>query len=206
LLKQSVNISNLFISGGRLVGAKGRHPLANRSYRANRTDLAKGLPLAVIVDGKSASAAEIVAATLQDRGRAVVVGTTTYGKGTVQTINRLPNDGEITLTWSRLLLPSGYYFHKLGVYPVLCTSGTKGLMKDLIEKTVTHGDEFTDTISEWRSVGFYDKARRQELRAKCPAEERNGDVELKIASKLIKDAFLYESLLTLDHQGQALLR
>ncbi len=205
LLKQSVRITDLFISGGRLVGAKGRHPLANRSYRANSTDIIHGLPLVVVIDGKSASAAEIVAATLQDRGRAVVIGTNSYGKGTVQTINRLPNGGEMTLTWSKLSLPSGSFFHKLGVYPVICTSGAKSQTKGLIENTVTRGDEFAAVINEWRSVGYENLERRQELRGKCPAEKRSGDMELKLATRLIENGLLYETLLILDQQGQALL-
>ncbi|MCW9045423.1 MAG: S41 family peptidase [Alphaproteobacteria bacterium] len=206
LLKQSVNISDLFIAGGRLVGATGRHPLANKSYRANNIDLTKGLPLVVIVDGKSASASEIVAATLQDRGRAVVIGTTSYGKGTVQTVSRLPNGGELTLTWSRLQLPSGYFFHKLGVYPALCTSGQNIQAQDLIEKSITNGDNFASTITEWRSVGLKDFDQRKKLRGKCPAEQRMGSMEVNIATKLIEDSILYESLLSLDHHGQALLR
>ena len=74
------------------------------------------------MNGGSASAAEIVAAALQDRGRAVVVGTTSYGKGTVQTVVRLPNEGELILTWSRLQAPSGYTWNELGVMPNICTA------------------------------------------------------------------------------------
>ena len=74
------------------------------------------------MNGGSASAAEIVAAALQDRGRAVVVGTTSYGKGTVQTVVRLANEGELILTWSRLQAPSGYTWNELGVLPNICTS------------------------------------------------------------------------------------
>ena len=76
----------------------------------------------MLVNGGSASAAEIVAAALQDRGRAAVVGTTSYGKGTVQTVIRLPNEGELILTWSRLLAPSGYSWNEQGVMPNICTA------------------------------------------------------------------------------------
>ena len=78
--------------------------------------------MVVLMNGGSASAAEIVAAALQDRGRAVVVGTTSYGKGTVQTVVRLANEGELILTWSRLLAPSGYTWNELGVLPNICTA------------------------------------------------------------------------------------
>ena len=76
----------------------------------------------MLVNGNSASAAEIVAAALQDRGRAAVVGTTSYGKGTVQTVIRLPNEGELILTWSRLMAPSGYTWNEQGVMPNICTA------------------------------------------------------------------------------------
>ena len=77
------------------------------------------MPIVVLMNGGSASAAEIVAAALQDRGRAVVVGSTSYGKGTVQTVVRLANEGELILTWSRLNAPSGYTWNELGVLPLI---------------------------------------------------------------------------------------
>ena len=98
-----------------------------QSYQATQTDvpggdILKGVPILVLVDGKTASAAEIVAAALQADDRAVVVGTTSYGKGTVQTVVAMPNGGELTLTWSRFYTPSGYALHGLGVMPTVCTA------------------------------------------------------------------------------------
>lgn len=122
LLDQAVEVSDLFINDGPIVSTRGRHPESRQFYNARHGDIAAGLPLVVLVDGRSASSAEIVSAALQDRGRAVVVGTTSYGKGTVQTVVRLPNDGEMTLTWSRFHSPSGYALHGLGVMPSLCTT------------------------------------------------------------------------------------
>lgn len=122
LLDQAVAVSDLFIDQGAIVSTHGRHPESRQFYNARHGDIAAGLPMVVLVDGHSASSAEIVSAALQDRGRAVVVGTTSYGKGTVQTVVRLPNDGEITLTWSRFHSPSGYALHGLGVMPSLCTT------------------------------------------------------------------------------------
>lgn len=122
LLDQAVAVSDLFLTEGPIVSTRGRHPESRQAYTARQEDIANGLPLVVLVDGRSASSAEIVTAALQDRGRAVVVGTTSYGKGTVQTVVRLPNDGELTLTWSRFHSPSGYALHGLGVMPALCTA------------------------------------------------------------------------------------
>ncbi|SOD89767.1 carboxyl-terminal processing protease [Caenispirillum bisanense] len=122
LLDQAVAVSDLFLTDGPIVSTRGRHPESRQAYAAREDDVAAGLPVVVLVDGRSASSAEIVTAALQDRGRAVVVGTTSYGKGTVQTVVRLPNDGELTLTWSRFHSPSGYALHGLGVMPALCTA------------------------------------------------------------------------------------
>ena len=76
----------------------------------------------MLINGGSASASEIVAAALQDAGRAVVIGSSSYGKGTVQTVLRLPNNGELILTWARLVAPSGYPLQPHGVVPTVCTA------------------------------------------------------------------------------------
>ena len=123
LLKQSIKVADLLLTQGKIISTRGRHADSIHNYEAGGHDLAFGLPVLVLVDGKSASAAEIVAAALQDRDRAVVIGTSSFGKGSVQTVIRLPNDGEITLTWSKLVAPSGYLLHGLGVRPAICTSG-----------------------------------------------------------------------------------
>ena len=78
--------------------------------------------MVVLINGGSASAAEIVAAALQDAGRAVVIGSSSYGKGSVQTVLRLPNNGELILTWARLMAPSGYPLNRHGVIPTICTA------------------------------------------------------------------------------------
>ena len=78
--------------------------------------------MVVLINGGSASASEIVAAALQDAGRAVVIGSSSYGKGSVQTVLRLPNNGELILTWARLMAPSGYPLHRHGVIPTVCTA------------------------------------------------------------------------------------
>ena len=121
LLDQAQSVSEVFIGDGVIFSTQGRHPDSQRTYKSGSRKTAE-LPIVVLVNGNSASAAEIVAAALQDRGRAAIVGTTSYGKGTVQTVVRLPNEGELVLTWSRLLAPSGYTWNELGVMPNICTA------------------------------------------------------------------------------------
>ncbi|MEK7245709.1 MAG: S41 family peptidase, partial [Pseudomonadota bacterium] len=93
ILKQATRVADLFLAHGRMISTDGRHPDSVQIHEASGEDIADGRPIVVLMDGKSASAAEIVASALQDRDRALVVGTSSYGKGTVQTVIRLPNEG-----------------------------------------------------------------------------------------------------------------
>ncbi len=123
ILSQAVAVADIFLDGGDIVGTAGRHPEANRRYSATDTDLAQGRPIVVMVDGRTASAAEILAAALAERGRAAVLGTGTQGKGLVQILLPLPNGGELQLSWSRIIMPSGWPLQGAGLLPALCTSG-----------------------------------------------------------------------------------
>lgn len=131
LLHQAVDAAGLFL-GQRLVAiTSGRDPSANRILQSESADLSNGLPIVVVVDGRSASAAEILAAALADDGRAVVVGSTTLGKGLIQTVTTLPDGGELFVTWSRVLAPLGWPIQGLGVMPQVCTSlGAEALARE----------------------------------------------------------------------------
>jgi len=191
LLKQSVKVADLLLSQGHIVATKGRHPDSVNHYEAGGRDLAGGIPVVVLVDGKSASAAEIVAAALQDRGRAVVVGTSSYGKGTVQTVIRLPNDGEITLTWSRLIPPSGYTLHGLGLHPTICTSGRSGTVDTLVKSVLADRLAVQRTFEAWRTPGIQEEGRRKDLRNTCPSKRLKTDLEVRLAKHLLADTALY---------------
>lgn len=122
LLDQAIGVASAFLGDGVVVRTAGRHPDAARTYLSGGPDLAGGAPLVVLVDGRTASAAEIVAAALADRGRGVVVGSATTGKGLIQAVVPLPNGGDLLVTWSRVLAPRGWPLQGLGVIPALCTS------------------------------------------------------------------------------------
>lgn len=201
LLKQAVRVADIFLSQGRIVATRGRHPDSSRHFDAHEGDLVNGLPIVVLVNGRSASAAEIVAAALQDHNRAVVVGTGSFGKGTIQSVMPLPNEGEITLTWSRFLTPSGYVLHGLGVLPSVCTSGQAGKAKDgtavtLVEKALVDEGKSTLTAEAWRLVAHNDAAERRHLRKNCPAQNTKNPLDSDVAELLIKDQRLYEKLRT----------
>ncbi|MGB0682017.1 MAG: S41 family peptidase [Magnetovibrionaceae bacterium] len=191
LLRQSVKIADLFLKRGPIVSTQGRHRDSLQFYEAGGRDLAAGKPMVVLVDGRTASAAEVVAAALQDRGRAAVIGTTSFGKGTVQTVSRLPNNGELTLTWSRLVAPSGYIIHGLGVVPKVCLSGKEPLRQAQLFKAVQR-DQRPDS---WRLTGFSDPSGRRLVRDSCPPEDRNQTEDWQTAIDLIRNPGLYERAL-----------
>ena len=199
LLKQSIKLADLFLTQGEIVRTRGRHPESMQYYEATGGDMTFGLPIVVLVDGRSASAAEISAAALQDRGRAIVIGTNSYGKGTVQTVIRLPNDGEITLTWSRFVTPSGYTLHKLGVPPTVCTSHLAEGGPDPLLTVFEEKKRSTSLWLDWHSTDVTNPAELRRLRDACPAERREGNVESALARRLIVDKVLYDDVLDLAH-------
>ena len=124
LLDQSVRVSGLFLDGGEVVSTRSRDPRDTARYNAKRGDALKGVPVVVLINGASASAAEIVAGALQDRERAVVVGMTSFGKGSVQSVIPLSGgrDGALRLTTARYYTPSGKSIQGLGVDPDIAIS------------------------------------------------------------------------------------
>jgi len=117
LLSQAVKISDFFLHDGEIVSTKGRKIRENKKYFAKKGDKINGKPLIVLINNGSASAAEIVAGALQDQKRAILLGETTYGKGSVQSIIPLRNSGAIRLTVSKYYLPSGKSISEVGVVP-----------------------------------------------------------------------------------------
>jgi len=201
LLDQAVQAADLFIADGPIVWTKGRHPLASQSYEARRGDIGEDLPVVVLVDGRSASAAEILAGALEDAGRAVVIGTNSYGKGTVQTVIRLPNDGEMTLTWSRFYTPSGYALHGLGVLPTICTFdsaiGADTVVDGLVHATVPA--PVTARMAQWRTAKLEDTDLRKQLRSSCPAARHaDSPVEMQVAERLLGDHAVFGQALALS--------
>lgn len=122
LLDQAIAVSDLFLTHGRIISTKGRHPDSNQLFDASPGEVLPGVPMVVVVNGRSASAAEIVAVALRDSGRAAIVGSTTYGKGSVQTIIRLPNQAELNITWAHIFAPSGQTLDTQGIVPAICTN------------------------------------------------------------------------------------
>ena len=117
LLSQAVIISDFFLNDGEIVSTRGRKKRENRKFFAKKGDKIDGKPLIVLINNGSASASEIVAGALQDQKRAILLGETTFGKGSVQSIIPLKNRGAIRLTISKYYLPSGKSISDVGVVP-----------------------------------------------------------------------------------------
>ncbi len=191
LLRQAVTATDLILDTGIVATTAGRDPNATREWAAGARDMINGAPVVVLVDGRSASAAEIMAAALADQGRAVVVGSSTLGKGLVQTIATLPNGGELFVTWSRVLAPLGWPIQGLGVLPQVCTSqGQDATMQQLT--SLDHGKQRLAN-----ALARHDAARAPlpnaeivALRNACPAAEGR-DIDLLAARYLLDHPAAY---------------
>jgi len=117
LLTQAIKISDFFLDDGEIVSTKGRKIRENRKFFAKKGDKINGKPLVVLINNGSASASEIVAGALQDQKRAILLGESTFGKGSVQSIIPLKNRGAIRLTVSKYYLPSGKSISEIGIVP-----------------------------------------------------------------------------------------
>lgn len=202
LLDQAVRVADLFLAEGRIVSTKGRHRASDQIFDATKEEVAQSLPLAVLVNGKSASAAEIVAAALQDRERAVVLGSSSYGKGSVQTIVRLPNGGELTLTWARLFSPSGFPLEDRGVIPAICTNGggksVEEIRKELLSVVDGAGGPFLAQLRSHHAKADQFRA----FRAECPPSSSKPDADIEIARLVMSNDVLYGRIV---HHGRSSL-
>ncbi len=203
LVREAAAVADELLPEGIVVTAVGRNPESNRTWRSAGGELAGTLPVIVMVDGRSASAAEIVAAALADRGRAVVIGSVTQGKGLVQAIARLPDGGELFVTWSRLLAPLGWPLQGLGVLPQVCTStGVSQLARQLADLVGGTQSMAADLARQRGARAPIPAAEVLAIRSTCPAAEgRDGDLET--AKFLIRHPTAYATALMPPFAGLA---
>ena len=195
LLREAVEAADALLPAGIVATTAGRDPAAAHVWRSAAGELAEEFPVVVLVDGRTASAAEILAAALADRGRAVVVGSATLGKGLVQTIEPLPDGGELFLTWSRVLAPRGWPIQGLGLLPQVCTS--RG--EDAVRRQLAALGDGEQPMAE--AIDAHEAARAPltpsrilEIRSSCPAAERR-DLDLRVARVLIDNPAAYAAAL-----------
>jgi len=195
LLRQAVTVADEFLPDGLIVSTVGRAPDSDHVWRSTPGELGEGLPLIVLVDGHTASAAEVLAAALADRGRAVVVGSATFGKGLVQTIAQMPDGGELHVTWSRMLAPRGWPIQGLGVMPQVCTSLGTAVTEQELNALAAGSQPMLPSLAASRAARPpLTPARIQEIRNACPASEGRAD-DMAVARQLIANPAAYAAAL-----------
>jgi carboxyl-terminal processing protease len=180
VLAQAMSVADAFLTGGPIASSLGRHPDSVRAWTAAGTDLSQSRPLVILVDGRTASSAEIVAAALSDRGRAVVVGSSTLGKGLIQIVIPLSNGAEVLISWSRVLAPQGWPVQGLGVQPAICTSlGLEAVRTELAQLGNGQAPRAAVLARLRAARPPVPASEVAALRATCPpAEERELDSEV----------------------------
>lgn len=195
VLRQALHVADVLLPAGTIGSTTGRDPDANRQLRATGGDLAAFVPVVIVVDGRTASAAEVLAAALADRGRAVVIGSTTLGKGLVQTIAALPDGGELRVSWSRLLAPLGWPIQTLGVLPQICTSlGTTALASAMEELRAGRAPMAAALARHRAARPGLPPAEALAIRSACPAAE-GPQSDITLARQLIDTPGAYATAL-----------
>ncbi|AHJ69481.2 S41 family peptidase [Granulibacter bethesdensis] len=196
LVKEAAAATSAFLGDDSLIATmSGRDPQANRIWQATGDDLTGTLPVIIIVDGRSASASEILAAALADDRRGVVIGSTTLGKGLVQTVSPLPDGGTLFITWSRVLAPLGWPIQGLGVMPQVCTStGHVALDAQLMALQNGQLPMMAALTRNRMARAPMPAAEMMDIRNSCPAAE-GGDSDMEAAHFLMDHPAAYAAAL-----------
>lgn len=201
LLDIAVLVADLFVTDGLLVSVDGRHPDSLQYFAATPDDLLDGRPLVVLINGMTSGGASIVAAALQDSGRAVVLGSASNGHGTIQTVLRLPNGGQIALTWALYYASSGYAIAGRGVLPDLCTAGRDVDSEEVLGR-LRRGRLPIDKWTQRRSIDYRDEAAVAAFRSVCPPSYDVPKVDLNLAIRLLNDPMLFRLALGLSQSAE----
>jgi carboxyl-terminal processing protease len=186
-----VSAADLYLQAGRISTPRGRHPDSLQLFDASAGEIAQDIPIVLLVNGASASASEVLAAALQDHGRAVLVGSNSFGKGTVQTVIRLPNEGELILTWARLHSPLGFDINRIGVVPTLCTSGAKEI-EAVLDRSFSRSKSRLQLAT---SLPTTNEARASAGK-QCPWQpHEGGDIDISVAKRILDNPELYKHAL-----------
>jgi carboxyl-terminal processing protease len=176
LLTQAVGVADEFLKSGKIVSIEERDAAASQVYYAQPGELLSDIPLAVLINKESASASEIVAGAIKDHGRGILVGTDSFGKGTVQDIFPLPNGGAITVTIARYYLSSGKTIEETGIVPDIAVEAFQTTEKQ--KEILSHLEESTAIKNFLRDYPHWEKENLSHLMQKLDQEEIDADEEL----------------------------
>ena len=188
LLEQAVYVSDLFLEKGEIVSTRGRDSENPETYKAKPGDVINGLPLVVLINGGSASASEIVAGALQDHKRAIILGTQSFGKGSVQTIIPVNPFGALRMTTARYFTPSGKSIQKKGISPDIVVNEAK------LEKVKKRNGNRESDLR-----GALDNPNQEmENKDTKNEEESINDFQLSRALDLVRGISLYKNKLAIN--------
>ena len=191
LLNQAVSVSDAFLERGEIVSTRGRDNKGEQRFNATKGDITNGLPIVILINGGSASASEIVAGALQDHKRGILMGTKSFGKGSVQTIIPVTSKGAVRLTTARYYTPSGTSIQAKGIDPDIYVPQSK---IEVLEKRTPRKE--SDLRGHLEEEGINKKESKDSVKSK---EDENinskiEDYQLNRAIELIRSINVYESI------------
>ena len=188
LLDQAISVSDAFLDRGEIVSTRGRETNTEQRFNATKGDITKGIPIVVLINGGSASASEIVAGALQDHKRGILLGTSTFGKGSVQTIIPVSSKGAIRLTTARYYTPSGKSIQAKGIEPDIFVPQSK------LEVLETNNERKESSLRGHLDEKDSDTEKTENEDISETENTLKDDYQLNRAIDLLKSISVYETL------------
>lgn len=202
LLNQAISVSDSFLNQGEIVSIRGRNQEDTKRDNATKGDLINGTPLIVLINSGSASASEIVAGAIQDHRRGIIMGTKSFGKGSVQTIIGLPENGAMRLTTARYYTPSGRSIQAKGIEPDILVKPARiegiALRRRVREEDLRGALDNSESKEEQKDAPIHSsKAKNDDIEKDDPqdneSDEKLEDYQLARALDLLRGLYLYEN-------------